>query len=88
MENVAEQTEKVLVSERNSWLDTMADVKGECDRAHSSIERRLRRLESRARLISMSDEMKSFLVMAGLTLGVAILVPIAQGAIEKWRRQL
>lgn len=83
----AEHAEKVLQSDRNRWLDSMADLHGECDREHKSLRSRVERLESRARLISMNEEMKTFLVMTGISVAVAVLVPMVQRAIEKWQQQ-
>lgn len=73
-------------SERDLWLETMADYDLETNRKFAAYERRIRRLESRAQLVSMTDEMKAFLVMTGISLACAIFVPLIQGAIEKWRR--
>jgi hypothetical protein len=73
-------------TDREAWLDAMADAEIRNDRRYKSVNRRLERLESRAKLISMPEEMKSFLVMTGLSIAAAILVPLIQAAVEKWRR--
>jgi hypothetical protein len=89
---VAEQTSSPEAvtspyTDREAWLDTMADAEIRNDRRYKSVNRRLDRLESRARIISLPEEMKTFLVMTGISVAAAILVPLVQGMVEKWRRQ-
>lgn len=71
---------------REKWLDTMADLKAEHDRDFEILKARVVRLERKATLLTMNEEMKSFLVMTGVSVAVAILIPMLQAAIEKWRR--
>lgn len=73
-------------TDREAWLDAMADAEVRNDRRYKSLNRRLDRLESRARLISMPEEVKTFLVMTGISVAAAVLVPILQGLVDKWRR--
>ena len=73
-------------TDREAWLDAMADAEIRNDRRYKSLNRRLDRLEDRARLIAMPEEMKTFLVMTGISVAAAVLVPIIQSLVEKWRR--
>src|SRR5260370_3902588 len=75
-------------TDREAWLDAMADAELRNDRRYKAINRRVDRLESRARLISLPEEMKTFLVMTGISIAAAVLVPILQSLVEKWRRSL
>jgi len=73
-------------TDREAWLDAMADAEILHDRRYKSLNRRVDRLESRARLIAMPEEMKTFLLMTGISVAAAVLVPIMQALVEKWRR--
>lgn len=75
-------------TDREAWLDAMADAELRNDRRYKSLDRRMDRLESRARVIALPEEMKTFLVMTGISVAAAVLVPILQSLVEKWRRSL
>jgi hypothetical protein len=71
---------------RDRMLDAMADIEVDFGRRMSALVRRVEYLEGRASVLSLSDEMKGFLVMMTFSVGAAIVVPILTGMIEKWRR--
>jgi hypothetical protein len=73
-------------TDREKWLDAMADMDVQNSRQLKALRSRMDRLESRARLISMPEEMKTFLLMTGISIAAAVLVPVLQAWVEKWRR--
>ncbi|SRR5258708_20927712 len=71
---------------RSQLFSALADVEIRSDRQYEGLKKRIVRLEGRASLLTMNEEMKTFLVMTGISIAAALLVPIIQGAVEKWRR--
>lgn len=72
--------------ERDRWLGTMADLSAQHERDFRLLRLRIDRLEKRAALLTMNEEMKTFLVMTGISIAAAVLVPLIQTLVEKWRR--
>ena len=70
---------------RSSLYSTLADVEALATRRLDNLERRMGSLEKRASILAMPEEMKTFLVMMGISVAAAVVVPLLQGLIEGWR---
>lgn len=70
--------------EREQWLDAMADMQLQSDRRFESLSIRCARLERKAGL-QIPEEMKGFLLMLGLYIGVQLLLPLVIETVERWR---
>lgn len=75
---------------RSQLFSALADVESDTTRNSARLTERVDRLERivirRASLMVMNEEMKTFLVMTGISVAAALLVPLVQAWIEKWRR--
>lgn len=71
--------------ERERWLDVMADMQTQSDRRYESISRRIAAIERKAGG-AIPDEMKGFLLMLGLYIGVQLLLPLVIQMVDEWVR--
>ncbi len=71
--------------EREQWLAAMADMQVQGDRRFESLSTRLARLERKVGL-AIPEEMKGFLLMLALYIGVQLLLPLVIEGLERWRR--
>jgi len=72
--------------ERERWLDAMADMQLQADRRFESHSIRIARLE-RSSGVAIPEEMKGFLLMLGLYIGVQLLLPFVVETVARWRSQ-
>jgi hypothetical protein len=70
--------------ERELWLDTMADMQLQSDRRYASLSRQVQELK-RQQGSGIPDEMKGFLLMLGLYIGVQLLLPLVVEMVSEWR---
>lgn len=70
--------------ERERWLDTMADMQIQADRRHKYLSDRLKKIEERLGW-QIPEEMKTFLLMMALYVGVQLLLPFVIDQVEQWR---
>lgn len=71
---------------RSQLFSTLADVEARADRRHESLTRRIQKLENRGGLFNMPEEVKGFLVMLSLYVGVTILLPELARLVREWRQ--
>ena len=75
------------IIERNQWLETMADYELQTERKYESLNRRIGKLERRhGGLFDMPEEMKGFLVMLALYVGVTVVLPELAALVRKWQQ--
>jgi len=74
-----------ILSERERWLDTMADMQSQSDRRYEGLSNRVTRLERKSAFV-IPEEMRGFLLMLGLYIGVNLLLPTVIEMVERWRR--
>jgi hypothetical protein len=70
--------------EREQWLDAMADMQIQSDRRYNALNIRMTRIERKAGL-EIPEEMKGFLLMLGLYIGVQLLLPLVIEGVQAWR---
>jgi len=72
--------------EREQWLDAMADLALQSDRRYENLSARIAKLERKIGF-AIPEEMKGFLLMLGLYIGVQLLLPLVIEMVERWRER-
>lgn len=71
---------------RSHLYGALADVESRADRRHESISRRLSKLENRSSMFDVPEEVKGFLVMLTLYVGVTFVLPELIRLVREWRQ--